>query len=172
MKKSKRDPLEIVGNQDGSILMITMLVLVLVTLIGFSALKSTDTELDISFNDRCFKQNLYMAEAAVVEVGQLLEMEPDTANLQPATAAGTTRYKVVDAAAFDPLSESWDDLNSTASAVFPDGLLRYSVVFQGIAPGESLDMSLTSTLWQYAVFGRSEQCSGRLDIVVGYRKRY
>ncbi len=172
MKKSKRNTVEIVTNQDGSILMITMMILVLVTLIGFSALNSTNTELDISFNDRCFKQNLYLAEAVVVEVGQVLETEVDSANLQPATAPGTTGYKVVNSDDFNPLSGDWDDLNSSTSDIFQDGLLRYSVVFEGVAPGESLDMSQPSTLWQYAVFGRSQQCGGRLDVVVGYRKRY
>ena len=65
-KKNKTDREYLLKNQDGSVIVIVLFVMVLITIIGLAALNSTDTELKVAQTDRCFKQNLFQADAAAL----------------------------------------------------------------------------------------------------------
>ena len=51
-------------NEDGSVLVVAILILVLLTIIGISAMSTTNVELKISGNEKSYKMALYAAEAA------------------------------------------------------------------------------------------------------------
>jgi len=59
-------------SEDGSVLVIAMIMLVLLTLIGISAITTSTIEVQISANERIYKMNLCVAEGASMECIQRL----------------------------------------------------------------------------------------------------
>ena len=169
----KKERLKFHGNQDGSVLLIALMIMMIITLIGLASLNLTATDLKITQNDRCFKQNLFMAEAAAFEAGQIMEADTSSdVNLKPET---TTLNWLGDGSDFDPVNDEWHytgTQNASYSVVYDEEKSGYTTVFEGVSTGASLDMSNSTQLWQYSVYGRSEQCAGRVDMVMGYRKRF
>ena len=51
-------------NEDGSVMVVAVLILVLLTIIGIAAMSTTNVELKISGNEKSYKMALYAAEAA------------------------------------------------------------------------------------------------------------
>ena len=167
-----------VTNEKGSVLLLTLGLLIFFTIAGLGLLSTTDTDLQITQNDRCFKQNLTRAESAVMEAAQIMAYyESTTSKLKP-TEAGALAW--IEASGFDPfgvdqwVSDSTDPGIQTAqlSQHFTDSLSAYAAIYEGIAPGASLDLGNSTTMRQYEVIGRAEQCNGLLDVIAGYRIRF
>ncbi len=156
------------GNSEcGSALIIVMFILVMLSIIGIDALKQSDIELQISRNDRVYKQNLFYAEGAVVFAGQRMENQDDPQDTLVAGAGaidGLTKASDV-----NPGTVDWDDTNS-AEATYPES--RYAVSTRGIAVGNSMDMGATSNKFQYDIYGRSELKTGQANVVAGYLVRF
>ena len=70
-----------IANQDGSMLVIAMLILVLLTLLGVSASTTTEVELKIADNDRSHKINVFRAESGAMLAAQQMENETNMTNL-------------------------------------------------------------------------------------------
>jgi hypothetical protein len=175
INNKKPDMVNRLRSQDGSIILIAMIVIVVITVIGFTALNSTDTDFKISQNDRCFKQNLFRAEAAAFEAGAILDTEPDPSTTLQRGAEDYDWLSDGNDDSFDPIKDAWDyekDVNASYTKTNPDHYSGFSVVFGGIAKGNSLDMDNPTSSWQYSVYGRSEQCNGRVDVGMGYKIRY
>jgi hypothetical protein len=51
-------------NEDGSVMVVSILILALLTIIGIAAMSTTNVELKISGNEKSYKMALYAAEAA------------------------------------------------------------------------------------------------------------
>jgi len=51
-------------NEDGSVMVLAILILALLTIIGIAAMSTTNVELKISGNEKSYKMALYAAEAA------------------------------------------------------------------------------------------------------------
>lgn len=166
-------------SEQGSVILFVMVFILVISIYGIASLKSSSAELMIARNHRCYKQNIYRAEAAIMEIARKLDQDEDPeTNLKPVTsvyawlADGTTENGV-----FNPEKDEWhwdgDATNSQASAlpVFDDEKSGYVVVFEGIAPGASLSMG-GSHLWQYGVYGKSKLCDGEVGVVAGFRKRF
>lgn len=51
-------------NEDGSVMVVAVLILALLTIIGIAAMSTTNVELKISGNEKSYKMALYAAEAA------------------------------------------------------------------------------------------------------------
>ncbi|OPX36372.1 MAG: hypothetical protein B1H12_07165 [Desulfobacteraceae bacterium 4484_190.2] len=51
-------------NEDGSVMVVAILILALLTIIGIAAMSTTNVELKISSNEKSYKMALYAAEAA------------------------------------------------------------------------------------------------------------
>ncbi len=183
MNKAAREHL--LKNQDGSIILIAMMVMMVITLIGLASLNSTDTDLKISQNDRCYKQNLYRAEAAALEAGVIMNRDTDPKNN---LKSDSPIFEFLsDGDSFNPRVnlDQWvydtGSTNARYTVVHPDPATLekpyskvpgFTAVFRGIANGESLDMSKPTQLWEYSIYGRSEQCNGIVVIEMGYRRRY
>ena len=173
----KIDPsLNISQNQKGSVLLLALALLVLMTLAGLSALNTTTTEIQVAGNDRCFKQNLYRAESAIVEAAQRLSNDtaPHT-NLLPGSGSSLS-WVHANTGTFIPLNDAWEysggSQNATRSSLFTDNESGYTVVYNGITAGSSLDISDASIMRLYDIFSRSERCGGNVEIIAGYRIRF
>lgn len=152
--------------QSGSVLVIGMLMLVLLSLLGIAVTTTSTIEVQVAANDRFYKENLYDAEAAALEAAQSLE-NTDIKNLSPAWLHGIAGIDEANDIFNDAF---WNDNNRAApSANTP--VARYSAVFTGFGPGSSLDVSV-SRIHMYSVYGRAQRNNGTAVVRVNYRKAF
>ncbi len=85
-------------NEDGFILVITMLILIVLTLIGLSATRTTNVELQIAGNEKWTQESFYKADGGT-EIGFLLIEE----NVSCPTGFSTTGFDDTDPATFTNL---------------------------------------------------------------------
>ncbi len=161
-----------VNNQEGSVLLIALMVLLLVSMLGMNALKMTHTELKISGNDWSYKKNFYRAEAVIKEAAFALENSED---LNPSRTAFVWLKSALDADdGFKPEEEPWkgsgDDANVGESSFYTGTPAEFCALRRGIAPGSNLDMG-QKRKWEYVIYGRSALASGRVDLAAGYLKK-
>ena len=158
--------------EEGSVLLIALIILFLVALLGVNALTTTQTELKISGNDQSYTQNFYRAESAIKEAALALEHADDA---DPATAGlswlsdGTdeeTRFKPEE----DPWQASGSGANAAVSSFYTDGKAAFCALRMGVASGSSQDMT-SPRKWEYVIYGRSELSSGKVEMAAGYCKK-
>ena len=155
-------------NEEGSVLIVALIVLVLLTLLGIFATRTTEVEIQIAGNDMRYKRNVYSAEAVAMEAAQNIK---DTGDLDTAILTwlhplgGVVRANVLDDAFW-----AANSLQSTA-----DSDTRYMAVVQGIAEQTSLDMT-KSRIHMYAIYGRRHNTAnpneGRSIVNIGYKKAF
>ena len=164
------------SNEDGSVLILALLILAFLSIIGVSATTTSTIEVQIAGNDRTFKRNFYKAEAGAMEAAQRLENETDTNVLTNRTPVYLTAF---DSTADMTLSSNWDyddtggnDNAETANAsIDPNGTTYFSIVDKGIADGSSLSLG-SSNLHEYTIYGLYKSTDGESLVEVGYRKRF
>ena len=169
---------KIIQNQEGSIMLIALLMMALLTIIGISALDISEVEQKIASNDRVVKKNFYLAEASALEATKMLdglstdEIAPDAAT-PPSWLNLDSDFDATNLSNW--VTGDADPDNDTAAVADIDSRTRYTVVYEGIAAGASLDMS-ASQVHQYGVFGLYNEASGankgQAMIEVGYRRRF
>jgi type IV pilus assembly protein PilX len=157
-----------VKNEEGSVLIVALIVLVLLTLLGIFATRTTEVEMQIAGNDLRYKRNIYSAEAVAMECAQNIK---DTAVLDTGALAwlhgmgGVSRANVLD-------DTFWASNSQQSTA---DSNTRYMAVVEGIAEQTSLDMT-KSRLHMYAIYGRRHNDSnpneGRSIVNIGYKKAF
>jgi Tfp pilus assembly protein PilX len=146
--------------EEGSVLILALIMLVLLTIMGIQASTTSTIEIQIAGNERNYRQNFYRAEAAAMEGIQ--DMDDRDLELSPPTSLHVT---ISDS---ELASDSYWAANSAQSL---DTEARYMSGNQRIVPGASLDMS-KSTVYEYDVYGRSTRNRGKVIIEVGYRKAF
>ncbi len=156
-------------SEEGSVLIVALIVLVLLTLLGIFATRTTEVELQIAGNDMRYKRNIYSAEAVAMEAAQNIK---DTEVLDTDALAwlyamgGLDRNYVLD-------DNNWDDANSLQSTA--DSNTRYMAAVEGIAEQTSLDMT-KSRIHMYAIYGRRHNTAnpneGRSIVNIGYKKAF
>ena len=169
-------------SEDGSVLVIAMIMLVLLTLIGISAITTSTIEVQISANERIYKMNLCVAEGASMECIQRLENGGEGMKEMTATRDiwliaedNTNRSGVTVPGANNIIDDdNWRDTGlgkscEVAMVDSPNTNSRFMAFYEGIAEGASLDMT-TSTVYEYRVFRRSNRNDGLVIIGVGIRK--
>jgi hypothetical protein len=155
-------------NEEGSILIVALVILVLLTLLGIFATKTSEIEIQIAGNDMRYKRNLYSAEAVAMEAAQTIK---DTDDLD--TGALTWLHAMGGVSRDDVLDDTFWGSNSQQSA--GDSNARYMAVVEGIAEQTSLDMT-KSRVHAYSVYGRwrneSNANEGRGIVNLGYKKAF
>jgi hypothetical protein len=157
----------VLGSEDGSVLFVALIVLLVFTMLGLSATTTSNIGLRIVGNENIYKRNLYLAEGAALESAQGL-YEADLRNDPPSWVLPT-----VGSVADTITQPTFRSDNGQPSVLLTDAsgapLANRLAAFEG-AVG-SLDMT-KSRVYAYSVYGWSEQ-DGRLVIVeIGYRKSY
>jgi Tfp pilus assembly protein PilX len=127
-------------NEAGSILVIAMVSLALLTVIGMLAIATGTLESEISGNEKTYQEAFYSAELGLVGGETIIETLPNRGALQEGTvpgryASGVLRFngtafqleKQGDSpSVWQPLG--WDDTDSGKVATVPDGLKHGAVV--------------------------------------------
>jgi Tfp pilus assembly protein PilX len=154
-------------SQEGSIIIVALVLLVLVTLMGVSITQITSVEIRVAANERDYKRVFYLAEAAVMEALQRME-NADPQDLK----TSTTTLEWLHGA--DTNLENKDNMKNTdsisaESSFSPD--TYFAVTALGVTGGSSLSMTTTSRLYSFDAYGYAEQ-RGRAHIVGGYKRRF
>ena len=158
-------------NEDGSAIVIALMILMVLTIIGVSSSNTTTVELQIVRNDGIYKQNLYLAEAAAQEAIQRIwnVSRSDPFLLEKRTPVWLNTIDMADIDNWDDDGADGDD-TALVSSTDPDASL--SVIDEGIADGGSLDISSETSAHDFAVFGLGTRNNGRVFIRIGYRERF
>jgi hypothetical protein len=155
-------------DEEGSVLVVALSILVLLTLLGFFVSGIAEVEIQISGNERLYKENLYAAEAGALECTQKMQ---ETANLDPGTLPWLTPLALKPSLSEIRDDTYWKDTNSQQASI--DTHTRFMAVEEGVAYETSLDMTKTS-LYSYAVYGRRFNTAapqrGRSIVQLGFRK--
>lgn len=180
-----------IANQEGSTLVISIIILALLTVIGIAVTTTTSIELQIAGNDKIFKENFYEAEGAAMMLARIFENitsgTTDMTELKddkyPKPSGGYEPMPVkndpsndidVDEIQKDTYWEGTDDKSCEAIGVSSDSAhpAKFLARKEGLAKGSSLGMTSGSRLWEYAIFGRREKNKSATVVQLGYRKRF
>ena len=145
-------------------MVIGLVMLMLLTLLGISVTTTSTIEIRIAGNEKEYKRSFYLAEAAALEFAQEMQDDPDLGN--------NPEIKALDSVTPDNIRDDthWDGAgNSYQSDV--DSKARYIPVFEGLAPGASLDMT-KSTVNAYTIYGRSKENNAVAIVEIGYRRPF
>jgi len=166
-------------NERGSVIVIALVLLVLLTIIGISASRTTEIETMIAGNERVSKQNFYVAEGATLQAAQIMELTdlefvglPWLMDEQNTNSGGTP----LPAASYSKISEhiykheNWTNDFSSELSDLP-GEARVIGLSKGIVPTTSWKMT-TSKVYEFEIYGRSRLRGGEGLVSVGYRKAY
>ena len=156
-------------NEEGSLMAAVVLIVVLVSLMGFMAIELSNTEVTTAGNEARYKQNIYNAEAAAIESAQRVE-EASGADLRNPSTLNWLNRRGELPAENDLLDiDNWVDVHSQESNS-SDG--RFMAITEGIVPGSSLDMS-HSQIQEFTLYGQARRQNGGLSTVqLGYRRAY
>ena len=159
----------VMNNEDGNVLIITLIILVALTFLGITSTKMSSIDLLVSGNKKIYTQNLYNAERAAYHAVQALEstdLEASPPSWYSSTLGDVTEADVLNDA-------NWDNDTFTGINVATDiADAKYLAYFADVTDiGMSLDMAKTK-IRAFAVIGRSEKARGKSMVEVGFRKAY
>jgi type II secretory pathway pseudopilin PulG len=154
-----------VNNQDGSVIIAALLVLVLLTIVGIASTNVSNTEAQIAGHTAAYQQNFYRAEGAAIEAADLLEAEPNPKDFPPADGwLEPDETKITDQVIQS--WSGWDQGVPFGSANMND--TEYLAVAEGVVSGSSLSMT-NSTMYSYRLYGRCAPPNrGATVVQVGY----
>lgn len=174
----------VLRNEQGFVLITSLLMLVVLVIIGIAATNTTVFELQVSGNDKMVSQVFYRADAATREAmgHMLIEDLKDAPSWMLSAAntllpAGMSLGDEQDAIHADDVwnrdvapADSVLD-NSLMSQAFPGTQTQMMIVHRGIAPGSSLDLG-TSRIHAFEIYGRSQQNNSLAIVKTGFRNSY
>jgi hypothetical protein len=164
-----------VKREEGTIMPIALVLLLLLTMIGIAATMTSEVEIRIAGNEIAYKENLYYAEGSAMAGVQMLD---NLDNEEDTTPLKDLSIPWVHSSLPDPNVSSdtnWNPDNNNANPILDGGsdYSGYLAVYQGIDPGGSLDIGgITTNLHKYTIYGRSARKKGEAIIEVGYKKRF
>ena len=163
-----RNPAIIIKSEDGSVMVVALIVLAMLTIIGISASNTSTTELQIVRNDLLYRMNFYKAEAAAREGAQTVA-NLATANPDEVNPGQTTKTWVVDPVAdgIDPTRiadmESIDEASSTVA----DGATTYAAAYLGRTGSVAAENE--SQVYHFNLYGLHADTEGRAFVEMGYK---
>jgi Tfp pilus assembly protein PilX len=152
--------------EEGSVLIIALLVLAFFTLLGMSTFSISNMEIRIIGNENTQKQNLYCAEAAAMCCSQdMQDKDLSTESLSYLNGINSVTDTQSDIISLENkyiLSDTVTELPATTT---------YASVSRGIASGSSLDMTKTR-VHEYSVYGWCDRNNNLVIVEVGFRKAF
>jgi len=188
----KRDP--VLGNEEGSVIVLALIILMLLTMIGTSATNTSTLENQVAGNERNYKQNFFKAEAAALQGAQRIQLAPthtqdpikddNDAAVQANGVNGVASDYAHTAARtlpdtdgdgqlenlFDRIA-NWEDLEAETTADHKD--THYMIIYTGIAPWSSLDMTSPTQVRAFSVYGQRLNTASieKMIIETGFARR-
>jgi len=177
-----------IKNDEGIILIVCMLSLLVLSLTGLMAMRTAITEIQIAGNMKSYTENFYKAETAVREIAKGIDVTPDSflvndtkiklPDNQELTSAliGVTGLTNPDSLIQKRLAIVQDAINQI-DVVEPIFNCKIKIIHAGPASGESLSIGAShhaSTKHRFSIFARSKSTStfGRgVVIEIGYLKK-
>jgi Tfp pilus assembly protein PilX len=168
-------PAACLNNQQGSALIIALIVMAVLTVVGLSAINTATVENKIVRNERIYQENFCLAESGVSEAAQKIESETSSDNLLPSHSAWVWMHDNSGSSGIDfKDSTNWvysaSSSDNAEQAAISDQAY-YATVSKGVRKGSSLDIGATR-LYEYAVFGQGTSKNGSVIIEIGYLKRF
>ena len=160
-----------VKNEDGSVIIATFLVLVLLTVVGIASTNVSNNEMQVTGHTVKYHRNFYRAEGAAIQAVVKLEkadVKNDTINWLEATELESTeiRTKVMDKSYWDSGSGGVVPTNSDLDDT------RYTGFYGGVYPGSTLAMN-RSKIHGFGIYGYcAPPEGGEAVVLIGYRKAY
>ena len=158
----------IVKNEEGAALIMALILMSVLTILSVTSVTMTTTEYQIVRNERIFLDNFYRAESAARQGIQSLEIA-NTSDLENRNFDSFTWLKQKDDSVNMSDVTVWTTANSTSASVSDTD---YAVVETGISQGGSLDMTATSSIYDYVSRGYGHTGSGTALIEIGYKMRH
>ena len=152
-------------SEAGSTLLMTLIVFILLTVIGISGMNIVSTDLQITGNYKNYQENLYRADGAVMQLGQICENQ--TGSLEGKVSGEFTSSKAAYKAAQN--SSRWNNDAISASSI-SDAQYMWTKASQFVASGASLKASAQKTYHNYLLYGRGTQGNGATIVGRGYRR--
>jgi Tfp pilus assembly protein PilX len=169
--------LQILGNQEGSfVLFTTLMILLLLTLLGVTMTRNASTEVTIAGNNLAHTISLYQAEGAAVEGAMKIEAAPDSDLKQPTNSNYPTWLTYKDNIAAGALADvaNWDfdgGLDDNAAVCDFNPNLQFAAIDKGYATGSSIVMGGGAQKRAYAIYGLNDTMTGQAMVEVGYRRK-
>jgi hypothetical protein len=183
--------IEFSANENGSIMVVTLIILALATMIGVAASITASIELQVSGNDKIYAELFYRAEAAAMVGAQAIETTPKTTldgGQYQSEDQNITLPKVDKSGHSDDLygddiaiEYNWEGQISAEAPLPEDVYTTRFLPVEKPAMGASLDLANTagSVMHDYKIYGRSilqagssGRKMGEVIIEVGYKRRY
>jgi Tfp pilus assembly protein PilX len=170
-------PFNALKNEEGSIIVLSLLVLVILSIVGFSASRTSTTEKQIIHNDAVYQQNFYLAESGATHAAQLLSNLMNKTALKKKVPTWLNAIADVDTDGDNTIDDisTWfasSGANQTAnfSSITADNSVEFSVVDAGVAAGSSTALGQPQ-LHNYTIVGIGDRDGrGQISIQIGYRK--
>jgi hypothetical protein len=165
----------ILNNEEGSVIIAALMVLVLLTIIGIASTNVSNTEVKISTHNLIHQQSFYRAEGAAMEaVIQMEGMATPSFDWVTKSKLNTIALLESDDLYNGDFWESGGDYGSgtrtPATSTLQD--TNYFGGYWGLLPGEPLEIGSTKR-HRYAIYGHSAPRNrGAVTIEVGYIKAY
>lgn len=165
-------------DESGSVVILALIMLVLLTLVGTSASNTASIEVQMAGNERVYKQNFFLADATASQAFQWIEDLPDPTS--DADIQGSSlKYQSGGAnTLFNDVTGNWVNLSTDTGKAGYNNLYSL-VVHTGVAAGGSLDMAASTAVHAYSVYGQYVENADadtsdneRLIIETGYKKRF
>ncbi len=123
----------VLANEDGSVIIIALVMLMLLTMVGTSATNTSSIEIQVAGNERSYKQVFFRAEAAAMQAAQRIKNDANSF-LEPWIRNSSFRY--ISGAAvpnsFTTLS-NWDDLGALHGGDYTN--MYAMIVYKGVVTG-------------------------------------
>jgi len=160
-------------NEEGSVIIMALIVLVALTMIGIVSTDNTVVELQIVRNETIYRQNFFRAESAGIDGAQVMEDSDLTATIPwiqtLATAPDMEDVSNWDTTAGTGNAQLSNNMNNTLDA---NNNTSYAAVF--IKKIGSKKMTNPTSLYLYHIYGLSDSTSGQGQSMIrmGYNKRF
>jgi Tfp pilus assembly protein PilX len=165
-------PLRSLNNENGSAIVIALMLLSLLTVMGIWSTRKSNVETLIAGNEVARKQTFYRTEGGVIEGGFRIE-EADTGDLKSWNPVWLNEFSAA-LDMTDPANWDFDGAGADDTAVASDTYddVGICALDKGITSGDSLLMTGATQVRTYAVYSFHDSRMGQSLQEVGYKRRF
>jgi Tfp pilus assembly protein PilX len=151
----------VLTSEDGSVMIVALALLMLLTLIGISATTTSMIEIQIAGAKKTHTDHLFLAEGAAMQCVQTMQNDPDL-------LTNTTYVNDKDTVTNADIGNH-NFTNSLTSTISSSGTTGYAAINQGVVG--SLKMGQPN-LHAYTAYGWQDTPGGLMIVELGYRRAF